>query len=87
VSEPGPPRDQGIRIACEAPNCAKQAIVFVSGKPFCSEHYIANVNALNELGLTPGNLSREGGPDPRSASPVRITEPVNAPARKPESTH
>jgi hypothetical protein len=77
--------DDGIRIDCASSDCPRRAIVFVSGMPLCVEHYVANMHELNDLGLTPGNLSREGGPDPRSTSPARITEPVKPPAYKPDS--
>jgi hypothetical protein len=70
--------------SCTIPGCARRGIVLLSGWPLCSEHYVEKLNELNDLGLTPGNLSREGGPDPRSSEPARITEEVRPPAQERE---
>jgi hypothetical protein len=66
----------GIRFSCAGCGCKKPAIVWLSGRPLCLEHYIGDLNELNDLGLTPG-LSREGGPAPRSTGPARVRELVD----------
>ena len=67
--------------------CERRAIVLLGGRPMCAEHYVDNLNEVNRLGLTPGNLARDEGPDPRPTGEVRISEPVrqpgDVPSRKP----
>ena len=63
---------------CAVPNCGRRAVVFLAGRPLCAGHYVENVNELNDLGLTPGNLARDEGPDPRPSGPVRISEDVRS---------
>jgi len=72
---------------CSVTGCTRPSIVLLSGQPLCSEHYIYELNELNDLGLSPGNLSREEGPDPRSSGPIRISEPVQPPAAERDVTN
>jgi hypothetical protein len=46
-------------IGCQAANCEREAIVFLTGRPLCVEHYVEQVNALNDLGLTPRGLTED----------------------------
>ena len=85
MSAPDRQLDQADSLCCVA-GCGKRAIVLVCGEPLCAEHYIENVNELNALGLTPGNLAREEGPEPRPNGPVRVSEDVRGAARRPESS-
>ncbi|HEX6510988.1 MAG TPA: hypothetical protein VF157_01730 [Chloroflexota bacterium] len=77
--EPGdPPR-------CHAPACGREAIVYLGGRPLCGEHYLQNVNELNDLGLTPRSLSEQktNGKAPQERL---IREPVEGPAAEPSNS-
>ena len=38
---------------CQIDGCDKDAIVWLSGRALCAQHYLQNVNEVNDLGLTP----------------------------------
>ncbi len=65
------------RPACQVPDCPNRAIVYLSGRALCAEHYVENLNELNDLGLTPRGLS---GPEERL-----VRAPVEGPTRERQS--
>ena len=72
-AQPGP-------ADCHSPGCRRGAVVYLAGRPLCSEHYLQNLNELNQLGLTPRGLS-EDRPAPGEQIPERrIRESVEGPA-------
>ena len=43
-------------VQCAAIGCAKDGVVLLNGQPFCGNHYLQQVNALNDMGLTPRGM-------------------------------
>ena len=43
-AQPGP-------ADCHSPGCRRGAVVYLAGRPLCSEHYLQNLNELNQLAL------------------------------------
>lgn len=66
---------------CHGPSCSKQALVYLSGRALCAEHYLETLNELNDLGLTPRGLSEKPEPGESPAPERRIRAPVEGPAR------
>lgn len=69
-------------IVCQVPKCDRKAIVYLSGRALCLEHYVENLNELNELGLTPRGLSEKATPGEDAPAERRVREPVNRPGRE-----
>ena len=74
--------DQPAAPKCHVPDCGKDALVYLTGRPLCSEHYLENVNELNDLGLTPrglyeGRFSSGEAPEDR-----QVREPVEGPRER-----
>lgn len=69
---------------CHTQGCRKDAIVFLAGRPLCYEHYVENLNELNEMGLTPRGLT-EDAQSINGTRPVErlVREPAHGPERKP----
>jgi hypothetical protein len=67
-------------VCCAAAGCRREAIVFLSGRPLCYEHYVTNLNELHELGLTPRGLT-ESPDNINGTQPLerRVREPVEPP--------
>ena len=77
-------------VCCSASSCQREAIVYLSGRPLCYEHYITNLNELNELGLSPRGLT-EAPTNINGSLPLerRVRESVQPPehAKDKEHTH
>ncbi|HVA25048.1 MAG TPA: hypothetical protein VMW62_11725 [Chloroflexota bacterium] len=72
-------------LKCQGEACERNAIVYLGGRPLCYQHYVDNVNELNQLGLTPRGLT-EARESINGSPPVErlIREPARPPERKPE---
>lgn len=71
-------------MKCRTDQCERDAIVFLSGRPLCYQHYVDNLNELNQLGLTPRGLT-EDRHNMNGSRPIerRVREPVEAPEPSP----
>ncbi len=71
-----PSSEQGP-VQCWTTDCAKEGIVWLSGRPLCPQHYLQQVNELNDLGLTPrGMTEAKQSIDNTPAIERRVREPV-----------
>lgn len=70
-------------LRCSAADCERDAIVFLSGRPLCYQHYVSNLNELHELGLTPRGLT-EDAKNMNGTHPLerRVRTSVDPPERK-----
>ncbi len=65
-------------VTCWTTDCDKKGIVWLSGRPLCPEHYLQQVNELNELGLTPrGVTEAKENIDNTPALERRVREPLS----------
>src|SRR5438067_3500742 len=78
LPDPTPAKDGEL---CHMSGCERRAIVWLGGRALCAQHYIYNVNEVNDLGLTPRNLA--GGDDAdvpaTHREQPRISHPVEPP--------
>jgi hypothetical protein len=73
---------------CCMSDCGKEGIVLLNGRALCPQHYLQQVNELNDIGLTPRGVT-EAKENMNGSPPIvrRVREPVSEDWPETETRH